>query len=238
LNSHEHGYPFACLEGSIISAARTAASASLAAACLNGGRRAKALGIVGAGVISRYIYRFLIGTGWEIETVYLHDLLPERAAAFAAGVCEPARHRKIVVEPDISKLLRQCDVAVFATVAQRPHVFDQALFSHCPLVLHISLRDLAPEILVNSWNIVDDVDHVMQAETSAHLAEQLTQGRKFISGSIADVLSGNCAPDRSRPIIFSPFGLGVLDLALGRWVYDRACAANDSVLIKEFFCDA
>ena len=38
LNDHDTGYPFACLESSIISATRTAASAALAADRLSGGR--------------------------------------------------------------------------------------------------------------------------------------------------------------------------------------------------------
>src|SRR5690242_13140888 len=72
LNSYDTGYPFAILESSIISAARTAASAALAADWLNGHtRRARALGIVGTGLIARYVYDFLIDTGWEIEDVRL-----------------------------------------------------------------------------------------------------------------------------------------------------------------------
>jgi len=52
LNSYDTGYPFALLESSIISAARTAASAVLAAYWLNGqSRRARSLGIVGTGFI-------------------------------------------------------------------------------------------------------------------------------------------------------------------------------------------
>src|SRR5258705_540993 len=74
LNSYETGYPFAILESSIISAARTAASAALAAYWLNGqSRKAQSLGIVGTGFIARYIYDFLIGTGWEIKEVRLYD---------------------------------------------------------------------------------------------------------------------------------------------------------------------
>src|SRR5438552_15630762 len=61
LNSYETGYPFAILESSIISAARTAASAPLAAYWLSGqSRRAPSLGIVGTGFIARYVYEFLV----------------------------------------------------------------------------------------------------------------------------------------------------------------------------------
>src|SRR5437899_8068374 len=77
LNSYDTGYPFAILESSIISAARTAASAALAAFWLNGrSRRAHSLGIVGTGFIARYVYEFLIETGWAIEEVRLPDRSP------------------------------------------------------------------------------------------------------------------------------------------------------------------
>ena len=68
LNDHEFGYPFACLEGSVISAARTAASAVLAASHLRSGdHHVGTFGIVGTGLIARYILRFLVGTQWEID---------------------------------------------------------------------------------------------------------------------------------------------------------------------------
>jgi len=64
LNSYDTGYPFAILESSVISAARTAASAVLAAHWLGGQScRAHSLGIVGTGFIARYVYDFLVGTG-------------------------------------------------------------------------------------------------------------------------------------------------------------------------------
>src|SRR2546426_3779192 len=77
LNRYDTGYPFAILESSIISAARTAASAALAACWLGGReRRARSLGIGGAGVIARYGSEVLIGTGGAIEEVRLYDRLP------------------------------------------------------------------------------------------------------------------------------------------------------------------
>src|SRR5438876_5122650 len=51
LNDYETGYPFAILESAGLSAARTAASAALAAYWLNGrSRKAQSLGIVGTGL--------------------------------------------------------------------------------------------------------------------------------------------------------------------------------------------
>src|SRR5438477_2687770 len=96
LNSHETGYPFAILESSIISAARTAASAVLAAHCLNGqSRQARSLGIVGTGFIARYVYDFLVDTGWEIEDVRLYDRSPRESENFRNTACRPEHHRAV-----------------------------------------------------------------------------------------------------------------------------------------------
>ena len=70
LNDHDTGYPFACLESSIISATRTAASAALAADWLSRGReRPTRVGFFGVGLIARYIQTFLDGTGWSFDEI-------------------------------------------------------------------------------------------------------------------------------------------------------------------------
>src|SRR5437660_9716628 len=118
LNSYDTGYPFAILESSIISAARTAASAALAAYWLSGrSRRAHSLGIVGTGFIARYVYDFLIDTGWEIEEVRLYDRSPLESEKFMKTACRPERHRTVMVAPDVANLVRACDLIVFTTVA-------------------------------------------------------------------------------------------------------------------------
>src|SRR5256885_15264559 len=236
LNNYETGYPFAILESSIISAARTAASAVLAARWLSGQScRANSLGIVGTGFIARYVYDFLVGTGWAIEEVRLHDLSPLESEKFRNTACRLERHRSVAVVPDVAELVRACDLILFTTVASAPHITDTTLFEHNPVVLHISLRDLAPEILLRSQNVVDDVEHVMKANTSPHLAEQKTGNRSFVTGTLAEIVLGQRSVNRSRPIIFSPFGMGILDLAVGKWVYDHAVAAGQDLRLNDFF---
>src|SRR6266566_8372648 len=111
LNDYDTGYPFAILESSIISAARTAASAALAAYWLNGqSREAHSLGIVGTGFIARYVYDFLLETGWAIEEVQLYDRSPLESEKFRNKACRPERHRAVTVVADAEQLVRACDL--------------------------------------------------------------------------------------------------------------------------------
>lgn len=240
LNDHDTGYPFACLESSIISATRTAASAALAADRLTRTRRRPTrVGFFGTGLIARYIHTFLTGTGWSFEQVGVYDVSADSAAGFCGYLRQSGADGQgggeITVHDSPEELIRSSDLVVFATVAGRPHVSDPSLFDHAPVVLHVSLRDLAPEVLLASANFVDDVEHCLKADTSPHLAEQLTGGRGFLDGTLDDVLTGRVDPPADRTVVFSPFGLGVLDLAVGKYVYDEVARAGDLRVIDDFF---
>ena len=236
LNDHDTGYPFACLEASIISATRTAASAALAADWLSRGRpRPARIGFVGAGLIGRYIHTFLAGTGWSFDEIGVHDLSGDSAAGFRGYLEQSGAAGRVRVHESAETLVRSSDLIVFATVAAQPHIGDLSWFEHDPLVLHISLRDLAPEVLLASANVVDDVEHCLKANTSPHLTEQLTGSRDFLLGTLDDVMAGRVSVPAGRPVIFSPFGLGVLDLAVGKYVYDQVAAAGDLHIIDDFF---
>ncbi|MEU5595107.1 2,3-diaminopropionate biosynthesis protein SbnB [Streptomyces sp. NPDC020298] len=238
LNDHDTGYPFACLESSIISATRTAASAALAADRLSRTRpRPARVGFFGTGLIARYIHTFLTGTDWAFDEIGVHDVSADSAAGFRGYLEQSGAPGRVTVHDRAEELIRSSDLVVFATIAGEPHVGDPAWFAHNPLVLHISLRDLAPEILLSSANIVDDIEHCLKADTSPHLAEQLTGNRDFLDGTLDDVMSGRLTPPSDRPVVFSPFGLGVLDLAVGKYVYDEVARAGQLRLIDDFFHD-
>jgi N-[(2S)-2-amino-2-carboxyethyl]-L-glutamate dehydrogenase len=238
LNDHATGYPFACLESSIISATRTAALAASAADWLSRSRRRPArAGFVGVGLIARYIHTFLAATGWSFDQIGVHDISADSAAGFRGYLEQSGTTSPIHVYDDPGELIRSSDLVVFATIASEPHVSELAWFRHNPLVLHVSLRDLAPEILLASANFVDDVEHCLKAGTSPHLAEQLTGRRDFLDGTLGDVMAGLVSVPAGRPVIFSPFGLGVLDLAVGKYVYDEVARAGNLQIIDGFFTE-
>ncbi|MDN0199219.1 2,3-diaminopropionate biosynthesis protein SbnB [Streptomyces sp. S.PNR 29] len=236
LNDHDTGYPFACVEASIISATRTAASAALAADRLSRGRRRPArIGFVGTGLIARYIHTFLSGTGWSFDTIGVHDVSADSAAGFSRYLKQSGAPGEIVVHDGPERLIRTSDLVVFATVASRPHITEPSWFAHQPLVLHVSLRDLAPEVVLASANIVDDVEHCLRAQTSLHLTEQRTGTRDFLTGTLADVMAGHLTLPTDRTVVFSPFGLGVLDLAVGKYVHDEVAGSGELHIVDDFF---
>ena len=89
----------------------------------------------------------------------------------------------------------------------------------------------------NAVNLVDDVEHCLKANTSPHLLEQRSGNRDFLDGTLDDVMSGRVTLPDDRTVVFSPFGLGALDLAVGKYVYDAVTGSGNLHLIEHFFHD-
>jgi len=138
--------------------------------------------------------------------------------------------------PQTATLLSKTPLVSIATNTGTPHINDLSMCPAGATILHISLRDLSPEVILANDNVVDDVDHVCRAQTSIHLGEQLSGNRDFIRCTLADVLENAAPPrrDQNGVTIFSPFGLGVLDLALGKLVYESSLQQNYGVVINSF----
>lgn len=232
LNDTTTGFPYVCMEASVVSATRTAASAVLAAEVLLGRRAAERVGIVGTGLIADHVRRFLAGLRWDVGGYRLFDLRREAAERFAAALPDPGAAE---VVDRVEAAFEGCDLVVLATVAGEPHVTDPSVLAHAPVVLHLSLRDLAPELVLTAQNVTDDIEHAVRERTSLHLAELRTGHRDFVDGTLADVIEGRLARDPSRATVFSPFGLGVLDLAVGAWVYERVRRRGGGTPVDAFF---
>lgn len=235
LNDCVTGFPFACLEASQISAARTAASAVLGAEQLTGGRQADRVLLVGAGVLGRAVVDYLAARGWEFGQVVVTDLVTSYADSLRR-YSETLGYRSKVVEATRAEM-SGADLVVFVTTAGEPWVHEPDTFAAGQTILNISLRDLSPDIVAGARNILDDVEHCLTAGTSPHLAEQRLGHRDFVDGTLAQLVTGERKLNNDRPVIFSPFGLGVLDLAVGRHVHRVASERGLAVAVPDFFGD-
>ncbi|WP_329210474.1 2,3-diaminopropionate biosynthesis protein SbnB [Streptomyces sp. NBC_01708] len=222
LNDLRTGYPTAVLEASQISASRTAASAALASRTLHGDRPVHTAGLIGCGTINRRVLDFLVLVHPELRTVTVQDAVPGRAATFAAQMAA-LRPEITFVAGDVDDALRAGTVSVATT--DSTYWLDLAAHPDRPadqMILHLSLRDLSTDSVLNAYNVVDDIEHVMRERTSLHRAEQEVGHRRFVDEEIATVLGRTEAPVTGRTVVFSPFGLGILDLAVARTILAAA----------------
>jgi 2,3-diaminopropionate biosynthesis protein SbnB len=235
VNALDTGQPRALIEGSLISAKRTAASAALAAKVLSGDRAPTGATLIGCGVINLEVLRFLAEALPTLREVTLFDNAPDRAASFAQRCRDVVPKVHVTVAVDAGRALAAHDLISIATTAAEPHL-DLERAPEGALVLHVSLRDLHPATILASQNVVDDADHVCRERTSLHLTEQQIGDRRFIDASIGQLLRGiaEFRRDPARRLVFSPFGLGALDIALAEFVRATAEERGFGVRVDDF----
>ena len=224
LNDMENGRPKAVLEGSLISANRTAASAALAAKYLHKNDKEETLGMIGTGVINFTILKYLNVCFTTLKTICLYDLDASRCNAFRKKIEAMYLDKfDIKICSTYEELLQKTNLISFATTSAKPYIDKPELFHGGMTVLHVSLRDLSENVILQANNIADDIDHVDRAETSIHLTTKKVGNRDFINGVLAECFEEkDLKLDSNKATIFSPFGLGVLDLALSQFIYDEA----------------
>jgi ornithine cyclodeaminase len=237
LNDPTTGYPLACIEASLISATRTAASAALAAEHISPNPFKGILGVIGTGVIARTTVQWLLFRNWSFRKVSLYDVDRKEAQHFSKWLRDQHKLRADI-QDRLEGAISDSSLVLFTTTTVEPYLTDEKLFEHCPSVLHLSLRDICPNVILASQNIVDDVDHCLKARTSLHLTEIAMGNRMFVSGSLVDVLENKLKLDYNRPCIFSPFGLGVLDVAVGNFVLEAARSSGEAIALTDFFSNS
>jgi len=231
LNCLSTGRPLALLEASVISARRTAASAVLAARLLAAGTDEAAVTLLGCGVINFEILRFLAHARPRLSNVVLYDLDSERAKLFRDRCGHELPRLAVRIESSPERASEGHSLVSVATTAPAPYLDTRSL-QPGSLVLHVSLRDVLPDAVLAAVNVVDDPDHVCREGTSLHLAEQQVGHRGFIASAIGELASTGRDPDRVT--IFSPFGLGILDLAVAGIVMRDAEKQGRGTRVEDF----
>ena len=232
LNDFETGYPIACLEGSIISATRTAYSAVLAAETLHSSyKSADTLGFIGNGLIAKYMYECFRHNQWAIKKIQLYDLDRSSSDSLKKYI-QASFEGEIEIMDSHEQLVEASDLVVLTTTAPKPYIVNPDLLSKNKTILNVSLRDLSPELLIRANNVVDDIDHVLCANTSPHLTLEAYKTKDFIQGTLGDYLINPFPLDREKAVIFSPMGLGILDMAISYFIYGKE---KDTHIIDDFF---
>lgn len=236
LNSVETGQPTAIMESSIISAKRTAASAALAARELWIEDNVTTIGLIGCGLINYEILRFLLAIYPMIKNIYLYDLSLARAEEFKHKSLELNSSLNIEIKDSLALTMQKAAIISFATTAITPFVNSLYESVENAVLLNVSLRDVSADLILQADNIVDDIEQVCSNKTSIHLAQQQVGHNDFVRTTIGDILNGDAKPrDMEKPFaIYSPFGLGILDMAVADLTQKLALEQNLGTNIEGF----
>ncbi|MBB5158092.1 2,3-diaminopropionate biosynthesis protein SbnB [Saccharopolyspora phatthalungensis] len=224
LNDPESNYPVAVLEGSLISAWRTAGVTCLAARHL-----ARAgftdVALVGCGVIGRTQLTALLQQFEHIVTVHLYDQQPSAAHDVAAQISGEFPAVKAQVASTAEEAVRAGDLVVPCTVTSRPYI-PFAWLKRGALLCNVSIMDVHKDVFLGADKVV--VDDWEQSNREKKIINQLVLegsfSRERLHAELGEILSG-AKPGRENDdeiIVLNPMGMAVEDIACAGEVYERA----------------
>jgi ornithine cyclodeaminase len=226
LHDTEVGLPLAIMDGTLISAMRTGAATGVAARHL-AREDVTHVGLIGAGVQNRTQLMALQVALPGLQQVAIHDIRPDRAETFAAEM----GHRlalEIRVASSAQEAVRDAGIVVTATTATRPIIRDGWLAPGA-FYAHVSGYECeydvirhADKVVVDDW---EQVKHRM-ASTLAFMWRDGIFSDGDLYAELCEVIAGRKPgrEDEQEVIVFSPIGLGLLDLAVAQRIYKSARA--------------
>lgn len=224
LNDRKTGYPLAIMDGTVVTAVRTAAVSAVAFKYL--GREGSAtVAIVGAGVQARAHVAALRSVMPNMRVVRVQDANRSAAERLQAEM-QPKVDVCVEVVDDARTAIEGADVVITATSGTTPVVQEgwlgEGVFYSC-VGGHECDFDAVREfdkILVDDW---DAVLH-RECQSIALMAMKGLLSDDDIAGSLGQVINGDTPGRQSEDekIMFTGVGMAIEDLAIAYRIYREA----------------
>ena len=226
LFSSETGKLIAVMDGSYITAIRTACASAMATKAL-ANADTPVMGILGAGVQARTHIQALSRVR-KIKRVKIYSPSGASASAIKKDL-EPATGITVEVAPSPEEALRGADIVVTASTAKTPivkveslkaGVHINAVGSHRP-----DSRELDGATMARARVVVDSREAIMAECGDILLAiEENSIGKNHIHAEIGEVLAGAKSGRSSAAEItlYKSVGIAIQDVATARLVYHKA----------------
>jgi ornithine cyclodeaminase len=234
----ETARPLVMMEAAYISAMRTAA-VTVATALATGGSRYRSLALVGCGTLAKAHVTLAERYLPNLEEIRLFDVAETRAQALADAITDRyGAALRVRVGSDARDCVAGADLVVPVTTVTEGYI-GRDWITPGALIAHVSLDDLLPEVvqhadrvLVDDWELVSH-DHrrlfgrmfregrLLSPSGERHSGSPTTEMARRVDGSLGELFAGVC-PGRSHDtdvIVSNPFGMAVLDVAVGSAVH-------------------
>jgi alanine dehydrogenase len=219
LNDPETGIPFAIMDGTWITALRTAAASAVAAKYL-ARKDSEVIGLFGAGVQGR-THLTALNEVFKLESVRIADVSKEYRVKFADEMGEKLGLDVVPVD-DNEQAVRGADIILTATTGNEPLVKKQWVEAGMFIAkvgsyqeLDLGILEMVDKLVVDYWEYVSHrVPEIMKTNTK----------REDVYAEISEIVSGRKRgrdSDKDR-IVFLSIGMGVEDAATALFAYQQA----------------
>jgi ornithine cyclodeaminase/alanine dehydrogenase-like protein (mu-crystallin family) len=225
LFSAETGKMIAAMDGSYITAIRTACASAMATKIL-ANAQAPVLGILGAGVQARAHIQALTRVR-KLEKIKLYSPSGASAAAVKREMAQVPVTMEVAENPEAA--VRDADLVVTVTTARepilktdwlKPGVHINAVGSHRP-----DMREIDGATLARAKVVVDSREAIMAECGDILLAlKEGSISKESIHGEIGEVLTGTKAgrEHTDEVTLYKSVGIAIQDVATANLVYHKA----------------
>ncbi len=230
LFEYETGQPLALMDGTYITAVRTAAVSAVATRYL-ARSDAATLGIFGTGVQAEQ-HALALPRVRPVQRILVHGSSPEKGQAFAERV-EPAVGIPVEAAPSARETVTQCDLLVTATTANaplfsgedvRPGTHVNAVGAFTP-----DARELDATTIRRAHVVVDTYEGALGEAGDILIplgAGEIT--REHVAAELGEIVLGR-ATGRASPesiTVFESVGAAFEDVVTARLAYERATSLS------------
>jgi len=228
LSSVENAAPLAIMDGTLITAVRTAAATGVAVKYL-GLHDARRACLVGCGVIGRTTAWALPEVLAGLEEVYLFDIKEEKAQALAQELSErwsgasPAPVARVT--RDLESAVRASQVVVTMTTATKPFIKREWL-GEGTLYAQIGTNEAEDAVVLEADRVVVDEWEQTKHYLPSMMSRLYHEGRLRDADvvNLREVVAGRAEGRRTRRdlVAFDSFGVACEDFMVASRIYETA----------------
>lgn len=237
INDRETGKPLSLMNGTLLTAIKTAAVSGVAMRYFKS--EATTIGLIGTGL--QGLYQLLAAIeSTKVEKIYVYNRTPEKIASFKEDFYKLTNQDvEVIAANNIEQLIQHSEIIITATTSLTPVIPNDASLYKGKLVVGVgsykeNMRELpeelfrsAPYYVIDSedgkkecGDIIDPIQNGWVSETNVVLLSDLLIGNKKYESS------------SEEPIVFKTVSMALFDALIGNYVFKKAREQNVGVVVE------
>jgi alanine dehydrogenase len=229
LFDEENGFPLAIMDGVLITALRTGASAGLATEVL-AAPDARRIALLGTGVVGWHSLQASAIARPSLGEVRVFSRSESRRTETADRARAELSLAAVAVD-SVEAAVEGADIIITATNAPDPVLLDEHVAAGA-LINAMGIRtEIAPDLIARAWVIPDGVSESIDDGKFSYALAAGAVSRDDLGPQLGEVLIKRPHYSPERISLFDSSGVAVQDLALALHVHERARAAGIGVTV-------